>query len=222
MLFATVSVAQHKCSCPEWMGSIPHKNALKTYKLPSSQLTIGLCGNLETDYTDIKDTIYSEAYVFNCKSEEILHEWSALQKCYVKQLEDSIVIGEYFLIPVGKNLALEWRPFLITELYLELNKIQKQQYFLTKEYNYTQQEIVTVIKRYQTTTHNSYSWNSLKYLDICYQLFWCYVSGSEKALLYLKEAKEKFGGFSGHAAEEYSNLLRTAKKIIELKSNTTE
>lgn len=85
------------------------------------------------------------------------------------------------------------------------------------ENNYSEKEIAQVIQAYEQSDSNTYEWNSLECLDICDQLFWAYVSGSEYAKLLLLEAEKKYGGFDGHAAEEYYSLLETMKNIEEFK-----
>ncbi len=207
--WATNIVAQTACSCVDNKKRKP----LKTYKL-SKGVTIGLCGFLNKHYKkNIEENIYTEAYLFNCSSNQKLYEWRALQNCSILQKEDTILINEYYLLPIGDSFKLEWKPFFATQIFVDKNEFREQQYFLTKAYNYTQKEVLTILKRYEETTHKTYEWNSSKYLDLCYQLFWSYVSGSGQALLYLKEAKTKFGGFSGHIAEEYDNLILTYRNI---------
>lgn len=207
--WATNIVAQTTCSCVDNKKEQP----LETYQL-SKGVTLGICGFLNKGYkNEIKENIYTESYLFNCSNNQKIYQWCALQNCSVSQKKDTILISEYYLLPIGDSLKLKWEPFFITKIFVDGNEIKKQQYFLAGTYNYTQEEISSILNRYKKTTDKTYEWNSLKYLDLCYQLFWCYVSGSETALVYLKEADEKFKHFSGYVAEEYDNLLLTCKDI---------
>lgn len=207
---ATHTFAQNSCDCPKGESRVN-----KTFSIRGT--TLGLCGFLETGYTEIKDTIYTEAYIFDCGNNKIVYEWWALQNCAVKQINDTVKVIEYYLLTTGDNMGYEWKPFFITNIYSFKGDYKKQQYYLLDQYNYSQIQINTVLDIYRKTTAQTYDWNSLNYLKICYQLFWSYVSGCEQALTYLIDAEKKFGGLSGHVAEEHSDLLRTCKKIKEYK-----
>ncbi len=207
--WATNIVAQTSCSCVDDKKERPQH----IYKL-SKNVSLGFCGFLNKDYKDeIKENIYVESYLFNCSNNQKIYEWWALQNCSIKQKGDTVLISEYYLLPIGDSLKLEWKPFFITKVFVDSNEFRARQSFLTEAYNYTQEEVTTILERYEETTDKTYEWNSLKYLDLCYQLFWCYVSGSEKALVYLKEADKRFKHFSGHVAKEYYDLLRTCEEI---------
>ncbi len=88
---------------------------------------------------------------------------------------------------------------------------------LIDEYQYTEQEIGTVFELLNATTNKTYQQNSSKYLEICYQLLWCYISGSEQAFTFLLEAEEKFGKFYGSVASEYKDIINVASRIEDYK-----
>lgn len=212
-----VLLAQTVCLCPTdnsiSPGYIEDINPTKIFPL-NSNISIGLCGNLEESYHVASEPIYVESFIFDCNSNKEIYSWSALQNCSVELKDDTLLIKEYYLLPIGKKtFKLKWEPFYVTNIYLQDSTIKKEHYFVLNKNNYTTAEINSIINNYNQTTDKTYSWNSEKYLDICYQLFWCYVSGEEKAYDYLQEAGDKFGSFGGAVAEQYLELLRTIDKI---------
>ena len=216
LFHATTSLGQDNCLCPKHkLIEADYTDAFRTYNL-SEEITVGYCGFTQNLGTEAQPFIlFSEGVFFECRSKSILYSLDALEVCTIKKKNDTLVISKLYSLPIDVNYNIEKKPFFITKLYVENNEIKKQHYFLTSSNNYTKKQIEGIIQRYKTTTSRTYEWNSLQYLDICYQLFWCYVSGSNEALLYLKKARIKFGGFSGHFAEEYNDLLRTCREIQE-------
>lgn len=196
-----------KCMCAE---EVPSNDV---YYLSKND-QVALCGYYDSTLSSvINEDIYVEAVLIECNTSKKVYEWGAVQNCTVEQNKDTIVVKEFYLLPIGDSFSLEWEPFYITNIYLQDSTIKKEHYFVLNKNNYTTVEINSIINNYDQTTDKTYSWNSEKYLNICYQLFWCYVSGEEKAYDYLQEAEDKFGGFSGHIAEEHQELIRTIDKI---------
>lgn len=191
--------------------------------IPSREFRIGdiaLCMDGNPEVID-GDSVYSETCIYNCNKLDTIHQWWALDPCEVEYRNDTISINKRYLLPIGDSFDLVWKPFFITDVYQVDDTIKKKQYFLLAEDNYTEKEIELVLESYEATDSTTYHWNSLEYIAICYQLFWANVSGSKKAGEYLLIVEEKFNGFSGHAAEEYNDLIRTKEEIetLRIKSN---
>lgn len=161
------------------------------------------------------DSVYSETCIYDCNKADTIHQWWALDPSEIYYANDTLSIRKRFLLPIGNNFDLVWKPFFITDVYQVDGTIKKNQYFLIDEDNYTEKEIKHILSAYEKADSTTFEWNSLNYLDICYQLFWAYVSGNMQAKAYLLNAKNKFAGFSGHVAEEYADLIRTIKEIEE-------
>lgn len=212
--WATTLVAQKKCICPpNVISSVSGKEPSVSFSL-NKDISIGVCGEGEVDdHYDTNEKIYSETYIFDCSSNDIIYEWYALQPCTINKHKDTVFIKELFLLPIGKNFSYKWSPFYITEIFPQNGIIKKRSYHLLNKDLYTQEQINNILQTYRQADSTTYEWNSEEYLNLCSQLFWCYISGNKKAEEYLNNAKKKFGGFSGYIAEEYSLLIRTIEKI---------
>lgn len=209
------------CACGEPKQEVKDEQCMCTEEVQPNKVfylskndQVALCGYYDSILSSvINEDIYVESVLIECKTSKKVYEWRAVQNCTVEQNKDTIVIKEFYLLPIGDSFSLEWEPFYIINIYLQGSSINKEHYFVLNKNNYTSAEINSIINNYDQTTDKTYTWNSEKYLDICYQLFWCYVSGEERAYDYLREAENKFGGFSGHIAEEHQELIRTIDKI---------
>lgn len=180
---------------------------------------IGLYGWENNDYEDIKDTIFSESVIYNCKSKEVVYEWWALQNCSVKKYLDTLIVTEYYLLATGKQMSLQQRPFYITKIFADDNSIKTYSYYLLNNYHYNREQISIVINNYQNTSKEKYPWNSEKWMQIAYQLQWAYISGSEKAGELLEGFERKYGPFDGATSEEFSDIMATYQHIKEIKNN---
>lgn len=215
LLFAVVGAAQEQCN---WVNSEYNLNELPTKIYNLSNQNIGLYGWENNDYSDIKETCYSEAVLYNCNSKEILLEWDATQNCSISQIHDTIIIKEYYFLAAGDNMNLVWMPFYIVKFYLENEKIKRDEYFLLSYNHYTERQIKSTIQTYNSTTKDKYPRNYEERLLIAYQLQWAYISGSIEAGNLLETFEKKFGPFDGAISEDFNTIYTTYQHIKKIKS----
>ncbi|HEY9176400.1 MAG TPA: hypothetical protein VIN07_01855, partial [Flavipsychrobacter sp.] len=214
LLFVVPSTAQDEC---DWKKDEYNIKAKPTHVFNIVNKSLGFYGWEHSEYNDIKEKCYSEAVLYDCKTKEVIFEWDATQNCSVVQKQDTIVITEYYLLAVGDDMNLVWKPFYVTKVYLQKNQTKRFSYFLLNSYHYNAEQIKTTINIYTSTTRDKYPWNSEEQLKIAYQLQWAYISGSKEAGNLLEMFEEKFGPFDGAIAEEFNEIFVTYQHIKKLK-----
>ncbi len=201
-LYTFISFSQENkgCNCPE--KTITHAGKPDSVYQFSNEKKIGLYG-----YIDIEDKHihYSEFVIFFCEEEKKIAEWGALQTCLVEQKKDTLVIGELYDIPNGKNHASQWQPFYISKYYFKSSQLIDTSCYRTDLRKYSAAEIKIVLAQHEALTTKDYEYVLL----IGHRLFWAYVSGSKQAGVYLENFRNKFGPFDGAIAEDFSDLIAT-------------
>lgn len=152
-------------------------------------------------------------YLFNINTKEIVFKWKEFAS--VKQLKDTIIVTEYQQLPVGENYSLVYLPFLETKIFDKNGSIEKRHKYLIDKHKYSEKEIKKALKQYRGVSkrrdkiihHGEWQYTY-------YRLFWCYVSGSKKALEYLINVKEGRYWYDSDY-EEYEFLVTTCIRIKE-------
>jgi hypothetical protein len=195
------NLTAQNCDCPAINNISGLSKPSKLFKFLNGK-TLGLCGNAEIKS---KEKIYSECVIYQCKADTPLFVISALQSCTIEQQKDTLIIEEYYYLPIGKNFTNNPTKFYVAKLYFEASNWVTKNYFKKNVRKYSNSEIQNVLLRYDNTKK---VYNSDKVLVIADQLFWAYVSGSKKAEDNLKNLYKKFGPFDGAVSEGHSEIMR--------------
>ena len=118
-------------------------------------------------------------------------------------------------MPIGNNLEVIWKPFLINRFFYKKNKIARNSYYQTNYHKYTKTEIQKVFALYKDLKKE----NSEHVIDVADMLFWAYVCGNQDAEKAFTQIEKKFGPFDGAVAEEWDVTLAAYKNYKRLTKN---
>lgn len=183
------------------MMTLQQKNAQVIFTF-SNNHKIGLCGGYEIKNSD---TIYSEFCIYECGKDDPINEWGAIKKCKVSVKNDTLLVSDINMLPVGENFVLLPVSFYIHRFFYKNDSLKEQTYFSNdiKKYNRFQRK--SVIEQHKTLRKGNYD----TIMHVANKLFWCYVSGSKKAERLLLKIENKFGPFDGGISEEWRDILGT-------------
>jgi len=184
------------CNCPktQYAGI----KADTTFHL-SNRKTIVLCGFKNTD---TKPITFSEFVLSVCGQNKIIDFWDSEQTCRLKVVKDTLLVQELQNLPNGKNFKTQEAIWTIEKIYFNGQKLVRKLAVNRQIRKYSQNEIQTVLKNYETAKRGL---DENKML-IANKLFIATISGDKKARQYFEEFKNKFGTLDGAFAEEYSDL----------------
>ncbi len=174
---------------------------LKVFRLTNS---IAVCGSSERKNGKIE---YSDFFLQNCSTNQRIGQWDGTQTCTISQIKDTLIVQEFYPIPNGKLLSVEWRAFFVTKYYFKHNQIIDTAYFRTDLRKYNQHEIQSAIINFKKQQDSISNFDD--YLLAINQLFWAYVSGSSVAEQYLIHLEKLYGTFDGGNSEAFDHLIGT-------------
>jgi hypothetical protein len=193
----TMGQGKQPCHCPATM----YGTKMQRYDLADGK-SLAVCGYREKNK---KDTIYDGFVLFQCGRKEILDEEDETSSCKIAQLNDTLILSEFYILPIGKNFEMVSLPFRIHKFFSRPSKIADTTYFRSDLPKYSTARINTVLRQYAHLTGKDNDSVNL----VAHWLFWAYVSGSSQAEKYLRGMKSKFGPFDGAIAEEFEETWAT-------------
>lgn len=201
MVLPVVLFGQGKCSCPE-PYNYEKKGADKVYQYENGK-TIGLCGYSERENSHV---VYSEFVLFDCVSNKVLGEWGATQTCFVDFDNDTLVVKELKMLPVGKKFAYSHVPLIITKIYHRNKGFSKVSSFNKHIPKYSPAQVNKVLEKYKDLNMLQKRGYYDSIIVISDMLLWSYVSGSKIAEKYLNKVEKSVGPFDGAIAEEWNEI----------------
>ena len=198
LIFTTVFGQEKKviCDCPK--TPFAGTKADTTFHLSNGR-TIVLCGYKNPES---KPTTYSEFVLAACGQDTIIDFWGAVLKCRLKINNDTLLVDQLENLPTGENLKYQETIWTTEKIYFTGRKVVRKLVVNRQIRKYTQAEIQTVLKAYETEKAGLDD-NKMR---IANRLFIATISGDNTARLYFKEFKSKFGALDGAFAEEYNDL----------------
>jgi hypothetical protein len=137
-----------------------------------------------------------------CGQDTIIDFWGAVLKCRLKINNDTLLVDQLENLPTGENLKYQETIWTTEKIYFTGRKVVRKLVVNRQIRKYTQAEIQTVLKAYETEKAGLDD-NKMR---IANRLFIATISGDNTARLYFKEFKSKFGALDGAFAEEYNDL----------------
>jgi len=189
------------CDCPK--TQFTGTKADTTFYL-SNNKTIILCGYKNPD---CKPTTFSEFILAVCGQDTIIDFWGAVLTCRLKVKKDTLLVDQLQNLPTGENFKYQEIVWTTEKIYFNGPKVDRKLIVNRQIRKYTQAEIQTVLKTYETEK-SGLDYNKM---IIANRLFIATISGDNKARQYFKEFKSKFGTLDGAFAEEYNDLTAMLK-----------
>ena len=106
------------CKCFNGFGSHENDNPNLTIGF-SNGINLSICGYEREKISD-SEIVISEFDVFNCKTEESIIFFGALQTCQIISKTDTLVIKHLASLPTGKNW--KWQLTLVTQQFIYPHK----------------------------------------------------------------------------------------------------
>ena len=202
-----------ECYCAKnAMMTLQQKNPQIIYTF-SNKHKIGLCGEYEIENLD---TIYSEFSIYECGKDDPINEWGAMESCKVSQKDDTLLVSDIYMLPVGDNFIFLPISFYIHRFFYKGDSLIEQAYYRNDIKKYTKSQRKSVIEQYKTLRRGNYDTT----MHVANKLFWGYVSGSKKAERLLLKIENKFGPFDGGISEEWNEIISTYEHWKDLNKKT--
>ena len=178
-------------------------NADTTFHL-SNGAKIGLFGWIDKKN---RPTIFSDFVLSVCEQDTIIGRWGAVMDCRIKVNKDTLLVEHVINLPTGKNFDLQETVWTTEKIYFREQKAVKDFFVNRQIRKYTQSEIQTVLKTFETAKREQ-GHDYTEYIPIANKLFVATISGNKKARQYFGDFKSKFGPLDGHFACEYNDLTK--------------
>lgn len=175
----------------------------------SGQHKIGLCGGYEIKGID---TVFSEFCIYECGSDTVVGEWGAVIECKVEMSDDTLIVSELYLLPIGKNFEIISLPFYRHKYFYVEEKLVEHLFYDNNIRKFSKKEIEQAIGKYKKLSKGNFEYT----IHVALMLFWSYVSGDKKAELYFNKIEKKYGPFDGYISEWWSEVDITYKHWKEL------
>lgn len=184
------------CDCPK--SQFAGTRADTTFYLSNGK-TIVLCGYKNPDS---KPTTFSEFILAVCGQDTIIDFWGAVLTCRMKVKEDTLLVDQLENLPTGENFKYQETVWTTEKIYFRGSKVVRKLVVNRQIRKYTQAEIQTVLKTYETEKAGLDD----NKMIIANTLFIATISGDNKARQYFKEFETKFGILDGAFSEKYIDL----------------
>ncbi|TDS17686.1 hypothetical protein [Sphingobacterium paludis] len=194
--FVFAQVSDSRCDCPENKFAPTQPEAF--FHLSSGE-SIALCGYRADD--DARD-LFSEFVVTVCGSDTILDFWDASLLCEVRQIGDTLFIGQIASLPIGMEYAREDIAWLIEKITLAEGTLDRKLQLNTDVRRYSRSEIDTVLRQYEQADSVPNEYN----MALVARLFIATISGDTMARSYFMRVRERFGIQDGAYSQEYRFL----------------
>jgi hypothetical protein len=201
--FATVFGQNEIRSCDCLKTQFAGTKADTTFQL-SNNKTIVLCGYKNPES---KPTTFSEFILAVCGQDTIIDFWGAVFTCRLEVNKDTLLVKQLQNLPTGENLKYQETVWTTEKIYFKGQKVVRKNFVNRQIRKYTQDEIQTVIKTYESAKAGLGD----NKMEIANKLFISTISGDNRARQYFSEFKTKFGTLDGAFAEEYNDLTAMLK-----------
>lgn len=206
------TVVNNECKCFNGIGSSANDKPVKTFTFKNG-VEVSICGYSESGNETIGLKI-SEFEIFDCKSGKSYVTFDAVENCFIKTSNDSIIVNLLDYLP--NNSRWEWK-----------SVIKAKQVITSKADSLNISQLIVCYKKtgYETKIAAEYLNNLEKgkefdeeWEETIGRLKFLSLEGNSHAWEILKEY-DKFTGFipDGAMAEDWKDAIATVKWITDFK-----
>lgn len=200
--YAQVQKTNCACPTPNYSG---HQTPDTIFHF-TNENSIALCGYKYKQASTSK-TLFSEFCLSVCGQDSILNSWDALLTCQTHMNNDTLIVEQLEVLPIGNNMEYQQTVWSTLRIYFSNDRVIHKFSINRNISKYSTQQIQIVLHEFEMATKGI----DESKMILANKLFIAIISGDATARKDFKTFENNFGSFNGVYAEEYYYLVKLLK-----------